>query len=142
MAKKIWDEPIDKYTDWGGDDTTDNLPVSGEMVQSFIKNNIENKIGILYYDTLNNRYLAFADDINRDLYLEDNITNRDLLLGSFDAPFNYNAEITLITPVYNAIFLNTKNNYIDFTFDIKNKNGQSTGDNVLCNNSSHCMIHA
>ena len=132
MAKKIWDNPIDKYTDWGGDETTDNLPVSGEMVQNFIKNNLENKIGILYYDTTDNRYLAFADAINRDLYLEDSITNRDLLLGSFDAPFNYNAEINLITPVYNAIFLDAKNNYIDFTFDIKNKNGQSTGDNVLC----------
>ena len=132
MAEKIWNNPIDKYTDWGGDETTNNLPVSGEMVQDFIKNNIENKIGILYYDPTNNRYLAFADVINRDLYLEDSINNRDLLLGSFDAPFNYNAEITLITPAYNAIFLNTKNNYIDFTFDIKNKNGQSTGDNVLC----------
>lgn len=132
MAKRTWDNPIDKYTDWGGDETTNDLPVSGEMIQSFIKNNIENKIGILYYDALNNRYLAFADVINKDLYLEDSIANRDLLLGSFDAPFNYNAEINLITPVYNAIFLNAKNNYIDFTFDIKNKNGQSTGDNVLC----------
>ena len=40
MAKKIWDEPIDKYIDWGGDDNTNNLPVSGERVQEFIKNNI------------------------------------------------------------------------------------------------------
>ena len=79
MAKKIWDNPIDKYTDWGGDKTTDNLPVSGKMVQSFIKNNIENKIGILYYDPTNNRYLAFADVINRDLYLEDSINNRELM---------------------------------------------------------------
>jgi hypothetical protein len=29
MAKQTWNNPIDKYTDWGGDASTDNLPVSG-----------------------------------------------------------------------------------------------------------------
>jgi hypothetical protein len=38
MAKQIWNNSIDKHTDWGGDSSTNNLPVSGEKVQEFIKN--------------------------------------------------------------------------------------------------------
>lgn len=53
-------------------------------------------------------------------------------MASFDAPFNYTAEIALITPVYNAIFAGSTGNYIDFTFDIKNKQGQSTYESVIC----------
>lgn len=35
---KIWDNAITDSTDWGGDYTTDDLPVSGERVQEYIKN--------------------------------------------------------------------------------------------------------
>ena len=71
MAKQTWNNPIDKYTDWGGDASTDNLPVSGEMVQKFIKESLEGKAGIFYYDPTNNRYLVFADADSRDEYLAD-----------------------------------------------------------------------
>ena len=53
------------------------------------------------------------------------------MLGTFDAPFNYSAEITLSSPAYKAILSGTKNNYIDFTFDTKNKSGQSVGEDVV-----------
>ena len=129
MAKQTWNNPIDKNTDWGGDSSTDNLPVSGAMVQQFIKDTFDKKVGEFYYDTANNRYLVFADKESRDLYLEDP-SQTNLILGTFDAPFNYTAEITLSTPSYNAVFLNSTGNYIDFTFDIKNKQGSSTGENV------------
>lgn len=128
---KIWDETINKNTDWGGDETTNNLPVSGKRVQEFIKNTFDSKAGVFYYDTANNRYLVFADTEARDKYLE-NPTLVSLILGTFDAPFNYSAEITLSTPSYVAILLGTTNNYIDFTFDVKNKQGQSTGEDVIC----------
>ena len=131
MSKKIYDEKIDKYIDWGGDEKTSNLPVSGNRVQEFIKSSLESKAGVFYYDTTNNRYLVFSDEDNRDLYLEDP-TKTDLLLGSFDAPFNYNANINLLSPTYNAILLNSTNNNISFTFSITNKSGQETGDNVIC----------
>ena len=36
MANKIYDEEINKHTDWGGDSSTGNLPVSGARVQEFI----------------------------------------------------------------------------------------------------------
>ena len=129
MAKQTWNNPIDKNTDWGGDASTGNLPVSGAMVQRFIKETLNGKAGVFYYDSANNRYLVFADNEARDTYLADP-TQTSLILGTFDAPFNYSAEITLSSPAYNAVFLNSTGNYLDFTFDVKNKQGASTGENV------------
>lgn len=127
---KTWNNPIDKNVDWGGDESTGGLPVSGEQVQKFIKDTLNNKAGLFYYDAANNRYLVFADEQNRDAYLNDP-TQTSLIIATFDAPFNYMAEISLSTPTYNAIFAGTTGNYIDFTFDVKNKQGSSTGENVV-----------
>lgn len=130
-GKKIYNEKINKHTDWGGDSSTENLPVSGLRVQEFIKDTLDSKIGFLYYDPTNNRYLAFADEESKDDYLKDT-DKRELILGIFDAPFNYSAEINLKTDTYNAVALGSTENYLIFTSNIKNKNGQSTGENVLC----------
>lgn len=129
MAKQTWNNPIDKTVDWGGDPSTGWAPVSGEMVQRFIKESFEKKAGEFYYDNTNNRYLVFADESARDAYLQDP-TQTNLILGAFDAPFNYSAEITLHSKAYNAVFLNSTGNYLEFDFDIKNKQGASTGENV------------
>lgn len=130
MAKQVWNNPIDKHTDWGGDPVkTDGLPVSGEMVQKFIKDALEGKAGLFWYEATNNRYLVFADADARDDYLADP-NKTELIIGTFDAPFNYTAEISLNSSAYNAVFLGSAGNYIDFTFDIKNKQGASTGENV------------
>ena len=45
MAKNIYDEKIDKNTDWGGDESTGGLPVSGRRVQEFIKGELNGKYG-------------------------------------------------------------------------------------------------
>lgn len=130
MAKKFYDEKINKDTDWGGDNSTNNLPVAGRRVQEFIKDQLQNKVGLFYYDVTNNRYLVFADTQSKDLYLEDPINNTQLILGTFDAPFNYTAEIHLMSQSYNAVAAGSTGNYIEFDFDIKNKSGQSTGEDV------------
>lgn len=129
---KYWDSKIEKHTDWGGDDSTENKPVKGNRVQEFIRNALESKVGEFYYDVTNNRYLVFADAENRDKYLEDPVTYIGLLIGTFDAPFNYSASITLTSPIYNSILADRKDNYIRFTFDTFNKEGQSVGENVIC----------
>jgi hypothetical protein len=129
MAKQTWNNPIDKTVDWGGDKSTGGAPVSGEMVQRFIKESFDKKAGEFYYDNTNNRYLVFADESTREAYLQDP-TQTNLILGAFDAPFNYSAEITLHSKAYNAVFLNSTGNYLEFDFDIKNKQGASTGENV------------
>ena len=131
MVRNVWDEPIDKNIPWDGNKNTNNLPVRGRRVEEFLKDSLNSKIGVLYYDATNNRYLAFTDEEERDKYIVDP-TLTYLVLGTFDAPFNYSAEINLVTPSYNAVFVGSTGHYIDFTFDVKNKNGLSTGDDVLC----------
>lgn len=132
MAKKFYDKKIDKTTDWGGDESTNNLPVSGKRVQEFIKNALENKMGTIHYDDSNNRYLVFADEENRDLYLADPIAGAQYVMGTFDAPANYFAEITMTTPLSQSIQKGEKGNFIEFTFDVKNKAGTSIGESVQC----------
>ncbi len=128
---KTYDEKIKKSTDWGGDESTGNLPVKGSRVQEFIKGTLEKKIGLLYYDLTVNRYLAFADEDSRDEYLAD--TGRtDLILGTFDAPFNYSASIKLLTSQTATVFKGSTGNRIEFTFDTVNKEGSSVGEGVIC----------
>lgn len=129
MAKKMYDEPIDKNIPWDGNELTGHLPVRGRRVEEFLKGALNSKMGFFYYDATANRYLVFADEGAKDEYLK-NPTQTTLVLGSFDAPFNYEASISLLTPSYNAIFLGKTGNYLDFTFDIKNKSGNSTVENV------------
>ena len=131
MANKVYNEKIDKHQDWGCDDSTGGLPVAGSCVQEFIKEQLNGKAGIFYYDSSNNRYIVFSDAESRDTYLADT-TKTDLIIGTFDAPFNYSAQITMSSPTYVAILAETKNNYIDFTFDTMNKSGQSVGEDVIC----------
>ena len=118
----------DKNEDWGLD-PRNGFKYSGESVQKFIKETFDSKMGYFHYDTSSNRYLVFADEASKNEYVE-NPTLTELVLGSFDAPFNYEASITMLTPSYNAVFLGSNGNYLDFTFDVKNKAGNSTGENV------------
>ena len=129
MAKKVSENNILSITEDWGLDTSNNLPYSGAAVQKFIKDTFDTKIGYFHYDVTTNRYLVFANVAKKDEYLE-NPTLTELVLGSFDAPFNYDATVTLFTPQYNAVFFGSTGNYLDFTFDIKNKAGASTGENV------------
>ena len=132
MAKKknnVSYNPIESINEDWGLDARNGFPYSGESVQKFIKESLNGKAGLFYYDTTNNRYLVFAGEEARDEYLSDP-TKTELIIGTFDAPFNYSAEIHLGTPLYNAVFFGSVGNYIDFTFDVKNKQGASTGENV------------
>lgn len=130
MAKKVSENDIQNINqDWGLD-TSNGLPFSGGAVQKFIKETLNSKMGYFHYDVASNRYIVFANEESKNKYLEDP-TQTQLILGSFDAPFNYEASINMVTPSYNAIFLGSEGNYLDYTFDIVNKQGASTGENVV-----------
>lgn len=118
--------------DWG-QDVNDSLKrgFSGAAVQKFIKTQLNSKVGKLYYDAKNSIYLCFASKETCDEYLADN-TKTDLIVGRFDAPFNYTAKIELLSNISNIIFTTDKNNVIKFNFDIVNKSGNSTGEGVTC----------
>lgn len=83
MSKKIdvWDGEINKHTDWGGDVSTDNKPVSGTRVQQYIKGEFEKRAGIFYYDAVADRYLIFSDQENLDMYLKSPSEHEGLILG-------------------------------------------------------------
>lgn len=73
--------------------------------------------------------MVFADESKKDEYLE-NPTLTELILGTFDAPFNYEATITLLSDSYVPVLLGTTGNYVSFDFDVKNKSGNSVGEAV------------
>ena len=130
MTQKVYDEDIDKSIEWSGDLNTGNLPVSGRAIQKFIKNNLEGRFGVLYYDQNNNRYRAFSDATNRDLWIADPINNTNLALGTWDAPAAYTMTYKLLTETTVYILNGQKGNYVRFTFDTVNKNNQPIGEAV------------
>ena len=129
MAKKVSENDIqDMAQDWGLD-TSNNLPYSGAAVQKFIKETFRTKMGYFHYDASSNRYLCFADEASKDKFVS-NPTMTELVLGAFDAPSNYEARINLLSDSYIPVLLGTTGNYVEFTFDILNKGGDSTGEAV------------
>lgn len=128
-----FDEQINKHTDWGGDSSTGGIPVIGKRVQEFIKGSLNSKIGYLYYN--GEKYLCFTDEEACEKYLTLDPASEEaiaLLLGSFDAPANYEASISMLTPLYNAVSLTSKNNVISFTAKTTNKEGQDQVENIIC----------
>ena len=84
MAKKIYDEKINKDTDWGGDNSTGGLPVAGRRVQEFIKeslNNLEDGLKNVGKDKYG--YSRIMDE-SAKLYDQDPIKHEDLLLKWFN----------------------------------------------------------
>lgn len=131
MAKISKNLIPDINADWGLDESN-NLPYSGEAVQEFIKRTLKQKYGCFHYDENNNRYLVFSDETSKDLYLSDPDGNQDLLLTSFDAPFNYSARVELISDSYNAVLIGVGGNNLQFKFAIEDKSGNNTGENSDC----------
>lgn len=117
--------------DWGKD-LENGLPYSGQSVQEFIKEQLNSKYGYFYYDENNNRYLVFTNEDSKDKYFEDPKTNGNLLLTTFDAPFNYSARIEMISDSYIAALVGTTGNNLEFKFATEDKSGNSVGENVDC----------
>lgn len=127
MAEKLWYEKIDRNVDWGGDESTGNLPVAGSVVQDFIKSELNGKIGIVYHDEMAGKYLCFANDDDKDEYLADK-SKEYLLLGSFVAPSSYKAKIK-VDYYYKAVLINSKENVLTFNYEITN-NDELFVDNI------------
>lgn len=94
---------------------------------------VDDKAGVFYHDTMNNRYLVFADKEKQDMYLKDS-SQTHLVIGSFSSNTSSgsSAKIYLESQMYNVIATGTTGHYIDFTFSIENESGQPTGESVTC----------
>ena len=61
-----------------------------DAIQKLLKDGLDTKFGSLYYDKNTIKYLVFADTTNRDLYINDPVTNSGLVLATWDAPASIN----------------------------------------------------
>lgn len=74
MAKKYWDGEYSINTDWGGDESTGNLPLPGSAVQKVIKDKLaelNGKVGYIYENTSEGKvyFAATKDDYEAGKYM-------------------------------------------------------------------------
>lgn len=124
---KVFDEPITRKTDWGGDETTGGLPVSGNRVQEFIKDSLNHRYGFSRI-TADNIMQFFASSEDAALYDDDPITYAELLLGAVDMPEGGSSEgpavtVAVINNLTTRNLYASKGNpcYINFTFTSKSR---------------------
>jgi hypothetical protein len=120
MAAKLYTEDIDKTINWGGDEKTNGLPVSGEKVQKFIKETLAKKFGYMKYDRDSNQYWVFADEDDYNAYIEDPDTNASLRLTTFDAPAPATINISNPSKQVNTILLSEiKDQKLSFNYLVR-----------------------
>lgn len=124
---ELWTDKINRNTDWGGDASTNHLPVAGSAVQEFIKGELNNKIGVIYHDGLNSRYLCFSNEEDKNAYLEDTSLT-DLIMYEMAAPSSYSAKIH-VNNHYKAVLINAKDENLVFDYEIT-YNGEEFIDNI------------
>lgn len=112
---------------WDGHDGTE--------VEKFIKQTLNQKAGVFYEDTARQRYLVFASTESRDRYLADP-NKTELILGIVKAgggggTEGYEITVSLTSDYYMAALPTQKGLYIEFNFNVTNKQGLPTGDDVL-----------
>lgn len=103
----IYNNEINKYTDWGGDSSTGGKPVSGKRVQQFIKGSLQKKIGYIYESS--NGYYGFADEEDYKLYKK--TQDQNLIIQQWGK--QKNTLYTGNTPPDDkeALWVDTNNNY-------------------------------
>lgn len=82
---KVYDKPINLSTNWGGDSSTGNLPVSGRRVQELIKNTFAKKGGCVQIK--DKKFLQiFADEESMKKYNSDTEKYEDLVVSQVQLP--------------------------------------------------------
>lgn len=84
VETKYYDEEITRDTDWGGDESTGGMAVSGGRIQEWLKNEINGKFGVIRVSEemdIRNYYSLemFATKEDERLYDSDNETYADLV---------------------------------------------------------------
>ena len=146
MAIKLYEKDINKNVDWGGDESTNGLPVSGEKIQKFIKESLNGKFGFMYYDkdpegresstgvnvvnhTPTNQYIVFSDADDFALWAANPAEGSSYVLARFDAPAPATIEITENSSDLNTILLSDIDNQnLSFTCVVKDKSNNIVTD--------------
>ena len=75
MAKKYWDGEYNINTDWGGDESTNNLPLPGSAVQKVVKDKLnelsDGKVGYIYKNETESKvyFSASKEDYEEGNYM-------------------------------------------------------------------------
>ncbi|MBD5309038.1 MAG: hypothetical protein HDS10_01195 [Bacteroides sp.] len=135
-----WDSPITENTEWSGDASTGNLPVSGRRIQEFIKGqfkrvneSLAKKGGVYHLDEDGKRYLVFADEESREEWIKDK-ERADLILGVIQAGgdgADFSMRVTLTSEYYMSVLPSQTGLYIEFDFAVMNKDNMPTGEDAL-----------
>ena len=117
-----YNEKINRNTDWGGDLSTNGLPVAGNRVQEFIKEELNLKSGAFYKPAGGNFVYCFSTKENRDLYLENG--DESLIIDRFETESNFSVYLNMETLVLSkSVIEGSTGNTIEFQFKITDKNG-------------------
>ena len=120
MAKELFEGTLTKSMDWGDADGNGH-PASGRVVQDFIKNELANRFGCLYYDQDSRKYHLFADTEDRDTWIKGGVV---AFHESFDAPAR--ATINFVdgtsSPLKQTVILGQSGNEIHFNYLIRDNN--------------------
>ena len=138
MAKKYYDGEVTMNTNWGGDESTGNLPVIGSKVQEFIKENLKSKVG--YLGTINDVgqpfYVLTRDKVSFDAYKETVTVDRpngntdiDGFIGRFNAPFTHELKIELGFS-YKSTLIGSTGNNITIKASVVDKDDNPTNENI------------
>ena len=122
---EIYNEKINKRTDWGGDISTGFLPVSGRRVQEFIKEELSSKVGAFYKPEGSTLVYTFADEADKQSYIDTG--DESLVLDVFETVSKYNVIVNQDTLVLShSVIDGSTGNTVEFEFKIVDDNGMSS----------------
>lgn len=119
-----YNEKITRNTNWGGDASTGFLPVKGERVQEFIKEELNTKIGAVYKPDGINTVYYFANEDDKNAFIETD--DMSYVMSSYEMQSNYDVKIdqeSLI--VSHSVLKGTTGNLVTFRFKIVDDNNMT-----------------
>lgn len=124
MAKETSPNQIRDYNDDWGRDTRNGLPYSGQSVQTFIKNNLQQAAGAAWFNQATMTLYFFRNADDRDIYAEDQ-TRTDLVLSSTVLNFSSEMFRVFLTNNNGSYDINAATNQtsvpISIDFDVQSK---------------------
>jgi hypothetical protein len=122
---KTYNGNITKHTDWGGDASTSGLPVSGKIVQQFIKDELDSKIGAFYKPEGSTTIYSFPDDETKEAYILTG--DESLIIDSFETVSKYNVVINQEgLDLSHSVLAGSTGNTVEFSFKIVDDNNMSS----------------
>jgi hypothetical protein len=130
MAKNYYEGDLNLDLDWGGNG--EQLPLSGQQVQSILKNSLNSKVGFVGYCETTGMYVMTKDEatfLRYDELIRADKTSEEakkLMISEFKAPYEYSANIEISNPAngYKVILYGETGVELTFRAETKDSNGE------------------